>query len=322
MVTGFQDHSIPQLIERQVEKSPNATAVIFQQEQLTYRELNEKANQLAHYLKELGVQPETLVGICVERSLTMFIGLLGILKAGGAYIPLDPNYPQDRLEFMLEDSQLPVLITQKQLLSQLPTLEKVQVVCIDTDWPIISQLSKENPTSSVAPDHLAYTIYTSGSTGKPKGVQITHRSVVNLLHSMQREPGLTHEDTLLAITTISFDMAVPDLYLPLVTGARIRLIPQNVSSDAAQLAELLSEPDVTFVQATPATWQLVLAAGWQGNNRLKMLCGGEALPRSLANQLLAKGGSLWHMYGPTETTVWSVIPSCSGWLELFRLACL
>ncbi|MBF2048622.1 MAG: amino acid adenylation domain-containing protein [Elainella sp. C42_A2020_010] len=307
MVTGFQDHSIPQLIERQVEKSPNATAVIFQQEQLTYRELNEKANQLAHYLKELGVQPETLVGICVERSLTMFIGLLGILKAGGAYIPLDPNYPQDRLEFMLEDSQLPVLITQKQLLSQLPTLEKVQVVCIDTDWPIISQFSKENLTSGVAPDNLAYTIYTSGSTGKPKGVQITHRSVANLLHSMQREPGLTHEDTLLAITTISFDMAVPDLYLPLVTGARIRLIPQNVSSDAAQLAELLSEPDVTFVQATPATWQLVLAAGWQGNNRLKMLCGGEALPRSLANQLLAKGGSLWHMYGPTETTVWSMI---------------
>nr|RNJ68501.1 MAG: amino acid adenylation domain-containing protein [Leptolyngbya sp. IPPAS B-1204] len=307
MVTGFQDHSIPQLIERQVEKSPNATAVIFQQDQLTYRELNEKANQLAHYLKELGVQPETLVGICVERSLTMFIGLLGILKAGGAYIPLDPNYPQDRLEFMLEDSQLPVLITQKQLLSQLPTLEKVQVVCIDTDWPIISQFSKENLTSGVAPDNLAYTIYTSGSTGKPKGVQITHRSVANLLHSMQREPGLTHEDTLLAITTISFDMAVPDLYLPLVTGARIRLIPQNVSSDAAQLAELLSEPDVTFVQATPATWQLVLAAGWQGNNRLKMLCGGEALPRSLANQLLAKGGSLWHMYGPTETTVWSMI---------------
>jgi amino acid adenylation domain-containing protein/thioester reductase-like protein len=298
---------IHKLIEIQVENSPQAIAVIWQNEQLSYEELNQKANQLAHYLQKLGVKPEVLVGVCVERSLDMVIALLGILKAGGAYVPLDPSYPQDRLEFMLEDSQMPILVTQKHLIGQLPRLENVQVVCIDTDWQVISQYSTENLDNKVTGENLAYTIYTSGSTGKPKGVQITHRSVVNLLNSMQREPGLTREDTLLAITTISFDMAVPDLYLPLVVGARMKLIEQQVASDAAELAKVLSEPEVTFVQATPATWQLVLAAGWQGNKRLKILCGGEALMRSLANQLLEKGGSLWHMYGPTETTVWSMV---------------
>ncbi|MCF2146809.1 amino acid adenylation domain-containing protein [Desmonostoc muscorum LEGE 12446] len=307
MIEKFDFTLIHKLVENQVEKSPQAVAVICQNEQLSYEELNQKANQVAHYLQKLGVKPEVLVGVCVERSLDMVIALLGILKAGGAYIPVDPSYPQERLEFMLEDSQMPILVTQKHLIKQLPRLENVRVVCIDTDWQVITQYSTENLHSKVTGENLAYTIYTSGSTGKPKGVQIKHRSVVNLLNSMQREPGLTAEDTLLAITTISFDMAVPDLYLPLVVGARIKLIERQVASDAAELAKVLSEPEVTFVQATPATWQLVLAAGWQGNKRLKILCGGEALMRSLANQLLEKGGSLWHMYGPTETTVWSMI---------------
>ncbi|MBD2163794.1 amino acid adenylation domain-containing protein [Calothrix membranacea FACHB-236] len=307
MLSDHKNISIHQLVEFQVSQTPDAVAVIFQNEQLTYRELNQKANQLAHHLRTLGVKPETLVGVCIERSLEMFIGLLGILKAGGAYIPLDPTYPQDRLEFMLEDSQMPIIVTQKHLIEQLPSLDTRQVVCIDTDWAVISQYTQENIDTRVTSENLAYTIYTSGSTGTPKGVQITHRSVVNLLNSMQREPGLTAEDTLLAITTISFDMAVPDLYLPLVVGARIKLMARQVASDAAELAKVLSEPEVTFVQATPATWQLVLATGWQGNKRLKILCGGEALMRSLANQLLEKAGSLWHMYGPTETTVWSMV---------------
>ncbi|WP_127086468.1 amino acid adenylation domain-containing protein [Dulcicalothrix desertica] len=307
MLYDLKNISIHQMVELQVSQTHDAVAIIFQDKQLTYQELNQKANQLAHYLKTLGVKPESLVGVCIERSLEMFIGLLGILKAGGAYIPLDPSYPQERLEFMVEDSQMPILVTQKHLIEQLPRLENVQVVCIDTDWQVITQYSTENVDSGVTGENLAYTIYTSGSTGKPKGVQITHQSVVNLLNSMQREPGLTAEDTLLAITTISFDMAVPDIYLPLVVGARIKLIERQVASDAAELAKILSEPEVTFVQATPATWQLVLAAGWQGNKRLKILCGGEALTRALANQLLEKAGSLWHMYGPTETTVWSMV---------------
>ncbi|BAY63954.1 amino acid adenylation domain protein [Calothrix brevissima NIES-22] len=307
MLRNVKNVSIHQLVELQVSQTPDAVAVVFENEQLTYQQLNQKANQLAQYLRTLGVKPETLVGVCLERSLEMFIGLLGILKAGGAYIPLDPSYPQERLEFMAEDSQMPILITQKHLIEQLPQMKNVKVVCIDTDWPAIASYEQKNLDSRVSGKNLAYIIYTSGSTGQPKGVQITHQSVVNLLNSLRREPGLTAEDTLLAITTISFDMAVPDLYLPLIVGARIKLIERQVASDAVALAKVLSEPEVTFVQATPATWQLVLAAGWQGNKKLKILCGGEALTRSLANQLLNKGGSLWHMYGPTETTVWSMV---------------
>ncbi|MFK0730118.1 MAG: amino acid adenylation domain-containing protein [Gloeotrichia echinulata GP01] len=299
--------SIHQLVEFQVSQTPDAIAVIFQDQQLTYRELNQKANQLAHHLKSLGVKPETLVGVCVERSLEMLIALLGILKAGGAYIPLDPGYPQERLEFMLLDSHLPILLTQQHLLERFPRLENVQVVCVDTDWQNIIAHSTENIDSGVSSENLAYTIYTSGSTGKPKGVQIKHRSVVNLLLSMQREPGLTAEDTLLAITTISFDIAVLELFLPLIVGARIILASHEVVADGKQLSKILTESGTTVIQATPATWRLLLATGWQGNKHLKMLCGGEAMTQTLANQLLDKGGSLWNMYGPTETTVWSMV---------------
>jgi amino acid adenylation domain-containing protein len=231
---------------------------------------------------------------------------LGVLKAGGAYIPLDPAYPQDRIAFIAEDAQFAVLLTEEKLCEQIPQ-HSAQVVCIDKDWENIARQSQENCNIQASSDNLAYIIYTSGSTGKPKGVQIQHGSVVNLLLSMQQEPGITQQDTLLAITTFSFDLSVPDWYLPLIAGARIRLIKREIASDPKQLAKILSEPDVTFVQATPATWRLVLSAGWQGNKQLKMLCGGEALTTSLANQLLEKGNSLWHMYGPTETTVWSMI---------------
>jgi amino acid adenylation domain-containing protein/thioester reductase-like protein len=295
---------IHELIALQAEKTPDQVAIVFQAQQLTYWQLNQKANQLAHYLKASGVQPETLVGLCVERSLDMFVALLGILKAGGAYIPLDPNYPTERLAFIMADAQVSVVVTQQHLQTIIPT---AHTVCLDQDWPTIDQQPTHNPAAQSQLTHLVYVIYTSGSTGKPKGVQITHGALVNLLQSMQQEPGLTADDTLLAITTISFDLSVPDLYLPLITGARIRLIERALAADAVKLAKILSDPTVTFVQATPATWQLVLAAGWSGNPRLKVLCGGEALPRSLANQLLARCAALWHMYGPTETTVWSMV---------------
>lgn len=299
--------SIHQLVELQVLQSPNAVAVSFGQEQITYSELNQKANQLAHYLQTLNVGPEVLVGVCLERSLEMFIGLLAVLKAGGAYVPLDPTFPQERLAFMLEDSQLPILLTQQHLLEILPQHEGIHSVCIDADWQSISQHSTENVDSGVTPENLAYTIYTSGSTGKPKGVQVVHRAVVNLLKSMEQEPGLTQQDIFLGITTISFDMSVPELYLPLIVGAQIVLVRREEAIDAAQLSKIISESGATVMQATPATWQLLLSADWKGNKQLKMLCGGEAMTRSLANQLLEKGGSLWQMYGPTETTVWSAV---------------
>ncbi|MCA1992324.1 MAG: amino acid adenylation domain-containing protein [Coleofasciculus sp. S288] len=297
---------IHQLVESQVERTPDKIAVTFENSSLTYQELNRRANQLAHYLQILGVGAEVLVGICMKRSLSMAIALLGILKAGGAYVPLDPDYPQERLAFMLEDSQLPVLLTERDLLAKLPS-HQANVLCLDTDWETIAQHSEQNLDSGVTPDNLAYTIYTSGSTGKPKGVQILHRGVVNFLTSMSQAPGLTPEDVLLAVTTISFDIAALELFLPLIVGARVVLVSREIASDATQLIKELEQSGATVVQATPATWRMLIASGWQGSPALKILCGGEAMSRNLANQLLARSGSVWNMYGPTETTIWSAI---------------
>ncbi|MBW4490246.1 MAG: amino acid adenylation domain-containing protein [Trichocoleus desertorum ATA4-8-CV12] len=300
--------------EAQVERTPDAIAVTYADQSLTYRELNERANQLAHYLRSLGVGTEVLVAIAVERSLDLIVGLLGILKAGGAYVPLDPAYPPDRIALMLEDSQAPVLVTQRSLLESLPQ-SKAQVVCLDRDWDAIrassgfanARCNSENPVSQVTGENLAYTIYTSGSTGKPKGVQVPHRALANFLHSMRQEPGLTAADVLLSVTTICFDIAALEIYLPLITGARVVLARREMAMDAQQLSQLIERSGATVMQATPATWRLLLAAGWQGNPHLKILCGGEALSRELADQLLARSQSLWNMYGPTETTIWSMV---------------
>jgi amino acid adenylation domain-containing protein len=299
-----EDKCIHQLFEEQVKSTPDAIAVVFEQQQLTYQELNSRANQLAHYLKTLGVGSDVPIGICVERSLEMVVGLLGILKAGGAYVPLDPAYPKERLAYMLSDSQMPVLLTQQNLVSVLPE-HQAKVVYLDTDWKNISQGNDENPLSSVTVENLAYIIYTSGSTGKPKGVQIIHEAVTNFLNSMQLKPGLTDKDILLAITTISFDIAVLELYLPLMLGAKVILVSREVAVDGIRLLKLLNESKATVMQATPATWHLLLAAGWNGQSQLKILCGGEALSQQLASQLLARVSSVWNMYGPTEATVWA-----------------
>ena len=305
---------IHQLFEAQVERTPDAVAVVFEDVetlhatslQLTYRELNASANKVAHYLQTLGVGPEVLVGICVERSLEMVVGLLGILKAGGAYVPLDPQLPQERLVLMLNDSQLPILLTTQNLVAQLPEHE-VRLVCLDTDFRSIALESQDNPISGVKSDNLAYVIYTSGSTGQPKGVEISHQSATNFLNSMQQQPGLTAADILLAVTTISFDIAVLELYLPLIVGAKVVLVSREVASDGTQLLAQLVKSGATVMQATPATWRLLLASGWSDTPRLKILCGGEALPQELANQLLEKSTCVWNLYGPTETTVWSTV---------------
>ena len=297
-----KDACIHQLFGAQVEKTPDAVAIVFENHQLTYRELNTRSNWLAHHLQKLGVQPEVLVGICMERSLEMVIGLLAILKSGGAYVPLDPTYPQERLALILADAQTPFLLTQQRLLERLPQ-HQAQVICIDTVSEETS--SQENPPSCVKSYNLAYVIYTSGSTGKPKGVQIPHGAVVNFLKSMGREPGITPSDSLLAVTSISFDIAALELYLPLVTGARIELVSREVAIDGKQLREQLKTSSATVMQATPATWQMLLAADWQGSSHLKILCGGEMLSRDLARKLLDRGSALWNLYGPTEATIWS-----------------
>jgi amino acid adenylation domain-containing protein len=301
---AYEYKSIHELFETQVERTPDAVAVVFGDQQLTYWELNARANQLAYYLQKQEVKQEVLVGICVERSLDMLIGLLAILKAGGAYVPLDPNYPKERLAFILQDAQVSVLLTQRSLLTRMPE-RKAQVICLDDDWQAIAQQSWENLFYELTSDNLAYTIYTSGSTGKPKGVQIPHRALSNFLYSMRQAPGLTDEDILLAVTTYSFDIAALELFLPIIVGARLVIANREIALDGIQLSAKLIDSKATFMQATPATWQLLLTAGWGGSHQLKILCGGEALPGHLANQLLERCDSLWNMYGPTETTIWS-----------------
>jgi amino acid adenylation domain-containing protein len=300
------DQCLHQLFEAQVERTPHAVAVVFDGEEMTYQELNRRANQLAHYLQHLGVGPEVLVGLCVERSLDMVVGVLGILKAGGAYVPLDPRFPSDRIAFMLEDAQAPVLVTQQHLIAQI-SADETKVVCLDTDQSVLAQQSETNLLPSANSANLAYVIYTSGSTGRPKGVQIIHRAVVNFLLSMREQPGLSAEDTLLAVTTLSFDIAGLELFLPLIVGARVIVAARDVVTNGEALIKTLAQTGTTVMQATPVTWRILLAAGWQGNPRLKILCGGEALPMELAQQLLPKAASLWNLYGPTETTIWSSV---------------
>lgn len=303
---------IHHLFEQQVTKTPSKIAVVGENEELTYQELNAKSNQLANYLIKKGVNAEVMVGICLERTVNTVIGLLAILKAGGCYVPLDPSYPQQRLAYMVEDSQLPFLLTERSLSKICDNFlgeqnQNTTIVNIEQDWEEISLFSEKNPAIKVNPKNLAYTIYTSGSTGKPKGVQIEHKSVVNFLISMSHKPGISEIDRLLAITTISFDIAGLEIYLPLIVGATVIIISQEIVSDGVKLAQKIKEQKPTIIQATPATWQMLLTVGWQGNQRLKILCGGEFLTQKLANQLLGKIGSLWNMYGPTETTIWSTI---------------
>ena len=301
-----QQDCVHQLIEAQVKRRPEKVAVVFEDEQISYGELNGRANKLARHLRKHGVGPEVLVGICVERSLEMMVGLLGILKAGGAYVPLDPAYPRERLSFMLENAGVTVLLTQQRWLEVFPEYGG-QVVCLDEDWREIERENDGELAINNTPENLAYVIYTSGSTGKPKGVQISHRAVINFLRSMQQRPGLHESDALLSVTTLSFDIAGLELYLPLVVGARLVVVSREVAADGRQLAEQLTRPGVSVMQATPATWRMLLDAEWQGNEHLKVLCGGDMLPRELAEQLQAKSGELWNLYGPTETTIWSTV---------------
>jgi len=296
--------TIHELFEAQAARTPDAVAVVFGDQQLTYRQLDQEANQTARYLRKLGVQPGTLVGICLDRSPGMMVGLLGVLKAGGGYLPLDPTYPRERLAFMREDSGAFAVVTERRLLDTLPR-RGATFLCLDDDWKVITRESRKKPAVKVSPEDIAYVIYTSGSTGKPKGVQIPHRAVVNFLNSLKREPGLSAEDALLAVTTLSFDIAALELFLPLTVGARVVLATREEAADGVQLAAKIARTGVTVMQATPATWRMLLDSGWPGARSLRIFSGGEALPRELADRLLERCAELWNLYGPTETTVWS-----------------
>jgi amino acid adenylation domain-containing protein len=295
-----------ELFTDQAKRTPERGAIVLTNSKLTYRELNERANQLAHCLIRHGIGPEVLVGICVERSQEMIIGLLAIMKAGGAYLPLDVGYPPDRLALILADCQPGLLLTQEHLRHKLPR-HGAEVLCLDRNWAMVAQESKDEPPSLLSPDNTAYVIYTSGSTGKPKGVAVAHKSLVNFLASMQREPGIESADVLIALTNLAFDIAGLELYLPLMCGAQVVIAESEIASDPLKLQRLIAAHSATIMQATPATWRMLIDSGWQGNRTLKVLCGGEALPRDLANQLVDKAAVVWNMYGPTETTIWSTV---------------
>ncbi|HYN84383.1 MAG TPA: amino acid adenylation domain-containing protein, partial [Pyrinomonadaceae bacterium] len=301
-----RDRLAHQLFEAQAARTPDSAAVEYAGDALTYAELNRRANRLARHLRRLGVGPETTVGVCVGRSAGMVAALLAVLKAGAAYVPLDPNHPAERLAYVLADARTPVLITESSLAAARPA-HAARVVLLDADSPVIDRESDEPLECAAVPDNLAYVIYTSGSTGRPKGVQITHRALVNFLSSMSRLPGLAADDVLVAVTTLSFDIAGLELFLPLTVGARVRVASREEASDGERLARLLDESGATVMQATPATWRMLVDAGWPGRRELKALCGGEALPLELANELVRRCAVAWNMYGPTETTVWSAV---------------
>ncbi len=300
------DNSLRTLFEQQAESRPEVIAVIYEQEAISYGELNKRANQLSHHLISLGVRPEHRVAVCVDRSAEMVVALLGVLKAGAAYVPVDPTYPRQRIAYMLEDSGAEVVVTQSAVAGSLPE-HNAAVVSIDEDWSQIAAHRADNPAVDVSSDNLAYVIYTSGSTGLPKGVQVAHRCVVNFLNSMRQQPGLTPTDLLMAITTLSFDIAGLELYLPLTTGATVEVVSRQVATDAEALKQKLATAGATVMQATPSMWRMLMSSGWGGSPHLKVMCGGEALPKELAAELVDKAESVWNMYGPTETTIWSAV---------------
>ncbi|OQW39408.1 MAG: hypothetical protein A4C66_11135 [Nitrospira sp. HN-bin3] len=296
----------PQLFEAQVEQTPEAVSLSMGQKTLCYGELNAQANKLARYLQALGAKPGVTVGLSLERSLEMVIALLAVLKTGAAYVPLDPEFPRDRLRFMAQDASVAAVLTTTDLSDRFDA-RTCRLLCLDREHERIAQEADHNLGPIATPHDLAYILYTSGSTGQPKGVEIPHQALVNFLWSIRQEPGCSARDIMLSVTTISFDIFGLELYVPLLAGARVEIASRTVAMDGRQLRTLCEAVRPTIMQATPATWRMLIEAGWLGSEQLTVLCGGEALPPDLATQILERCCALWNMYGPTETTIWSTI---------------
>ena len=299
------DQGIHTLIEAQAARTPDAVALVFEQQQLSYRELNRRANRLARHLIARGVQPEGLVGIALPRGVDLVLAVLATLKAGAAYVPLDPGYPAQRLGYMMEDSGLQLLLSHQALLQQLPVPQGVACVALDRE-AAGADLAASDLAPRASAESRAYVIYTSGSTGRPKGVMVRHGALTNFVTSMAREPGLTARDRVLSLTTFSFDIFGLELFGPLRVGATLVMTGQDINLDPQALLQLIEDQRVNVAQATPSTWRMLLdhpqADVLDG---CRMLCGGEALPDELATRMLARASQVWNLYGPTETTIWS-----------------
>jgi amino acid adenylation domain-containing protein len=298
-----QDKCIHELFEEQVEKTPNAVAVVFEEQQLTYRELNHRANQLARYLQEKGVKPEVLVGICVERSIEMVVGLLGILKAGGAYVPLDPSYPTERLEFMLQDAQVPVLLTQQCLVDFLPE-HQAQMVCLDSHWETIAIQSQENVASEVAVDNLAYVIYTSGSTGQPKGVCVAHKGLCNMTQTQKILFDVESTSHVLQFASISFDASVWEIFMAIVNGAMLVLGTAELLMFGSYFKQTTIRHSVTHLTLPPSALNVLVADDLQ--NIGQIIVAGESCSIDLVSKW-SVGRLFCNAYGPTESTVCATV---------------
>jgi amino acid adenylation domain-containing protein len=300
---AYPNVTLTELIRQQIEITPNNIALEFHDSKTTYLDLDKKMNQLAHYLKAQGVQSGDFIAVSIPRSPELLFTLLAIMQCGAAYLPLDPEYPKVRLEFMLNDSNAKVLLTSKTLATSLPSW--AHTLFVEDAIDQLDQYEALPLPVTITSDQIAYLLYTSGSTGNPKGVPITHKNLVNFLCSMALEPGINENDRLLSITTISFDIAGLELYLPLIKGATLILADQETARDSRLLLEMIKKGNISMLQATPTTWLMLLESDWSKPLPLKALCGGEAMPADLAKELVNKCDSLWNMYGPTETTIWS-----------------
>lgn len=296
------------LIAQRAKDAPDRIAISFDHTSISYGELEARSTRLAQLLCQTGVKTEDLVALYVDRSAQMIVAMLAIMKAGAAYIPIDPNFPADRIAWILEDASPKLILTETALAEKL-NQTTVPIQFLET---LIAQTSdihtdREPSVPVISPLNSAYVIFTSGSTGRPKGVQITHRALYNFLHSMQTEPGFKQDDTLLAVTTISFDIAGLEIFLPLMTGGRVVIASRETSVDGRALQKAIAQYGITTMQATPVTWRVLLETGWKPTPTFAAFCGGEALPVDLSASLTGAGVSLWNLYGPTETTIWSAV---------------
>jgi len=281
---------------------PETTAIRFGDRRVTYAQLDRRAAAIAAALRSAGLGRGDLVAICLDRSPDMVAALLAVHRIGAAYLPLDPDFPPARLAYIVEDAGAAALLTQERLADRIPGCGLRRILLEE----VAGEFEEPGP-AALTPDDLAYVLYTSGSTGNPKGVEIEHGALINLLSAMRERPGFGPGDSLLAVTTLSFDIAALELFLPLLCGGELIIAPRDVATDPRRLAELIEESSPSVMQATPATWRALIEAGWRGDPKLRILCGGEALPRDLADGLLARAGEVWNMYGPTETTIWSTV---------------
>ncbi|MEO7532773.1 MAG: amino acid adenylation domain-containing protein, partial [Ferruginibacter sp.] len=294
------------LFKAQATHTPEKTAIVFEDQQLSYKELNERSNQLAHYLISQGIKEDVLVPICIERSVDMLVAIMGVLKAGGAFVPIDPAFPEDRIRYMLEDCGASIILTNKQSRSGFERTEKIDVIELDADVNTINSESKADPDTIISQHQLAYVIYTSGSTGQPKGVMVEHGNLINLLVNISKEIGFNQDSDFLSVTTFSFDICYLEFFVPVIAGGKLIIVSRETATDGFKLRDSLSFYRPTYMQATPSAWQLLQNIDWENEEGIKILVGGEALKEDLKDYLTHRGDT-WNVYGPTETTIWSTI---------------